>query len=76
MQQAFGASASWRDDHQSEVHSQTLPIMSWRPYPFGGKAVTGEVRSNPSSQRFSTGKIPCQVFATCLPPGVKTLPHA
>ncbi len=28
MQQGFAASATCRADHQSEVHSQTLPIMS------------------------------------------------
>lgn len=44
MQHTFEASVSWRGENQSEVHSQALPIMSYRPYPFGGKAVTGEVR--------------------------------
>jgi hypothetical protein len=28
MQQDFTASCTWRLDHQSLVHSQTLPIMS------------------------------------------------
>ena len=41
-----------------------------------GKAVTGEVRSKPSSQRFSCGKLPCQVLAICWPPGVNSLPQA
>jgi transposase-like protein len=35
MQHAFGASASCFAEYQSVVHSQTLPIMSCRPYPFG-----------------------------------------
>ena len=48
MQHAFGASASCFGAYQSDVHSQTLPIMSWTPKPFGGNAVTGEVRSKPS----------------------------
>src|SRR5215831_1328504 len=46
------------------------------PYPFAGNAVTGEVRSYPSSFRFSRGKTPCQVFAICLPPGVNSSPQA
>ena len=29
--------------NQSAVHSQTLPVMSTRPYPLGGKEPTGEV---------------------------------
>src|SRR5882757_8550832 len=76
MQQAFGASASCRGEYQSEVHSQTLPIMSCSPYPFGGNAVTGDVRSKPSALEFWTGKLPCQVLAMCWPPGVNSLPQA
>ena len=32
-------------EYQSPVHSQTLPIMSQRPKPFGGNASTGDVRA-------------------------------
>ena len=44
-QQALSALSGCFGVYQSEVHSQTLPIMSRRPYPFGGKVVTGDVRS-------------------------------
>ena len=44
MQHALGASAWCLAENHSPVHSQTLPIMSCTPYPFGGNAVTGEVR--------------------------------
>jgi hypothetical protein len=45
MQHAFGASPVCLVEYQSVVHSQTLPIMSERPKPFGGNASTGEVRA-------------------------------
>ncbi len=38
--------------------------------------MTGEVRSNPSSPRFWTGKFPCQILAMCLPPGISASPQA
>jgi hypothetical protein len=45
MQQTFAASAAYRPKNQSAVHSQVLPHMSYKPYPFGGKLLTGDVRS-------------------------------
>ena len=44
-QHAFWGTSGWRGEYQSVVHSQTLPIMSSSPYPFGGNASTGDVRS-------------------------------
>ena len=38
--------------YQSVVHSQTLPIMSWSPYPLAGNAPTADVPSYPSVARF------------------------
>src|SRR3954453_4850867 len=75
-QHAFGASDSCFCEYQSVVHSQTLPMMSCTPYPFGGNAGTGGGRSNPSSFRFCRGNSPCQVLAWCLPPGVNSSPQA
>src|SRR6185436_15274116 len=55
--------SAWRSEKRSFVHSQTLPAMSTRPYPFGGKLPTGDVRSYRSRSRFCHGNSPCQVFA-------------
>ena len=44
-QQGLATASGCRGTYQSEVHSQTLPVMSERPYPFGGKLPTGEVPS-------------------------------
>jgi hypothetical protein len=52
VQQALFASALWFGENQSLVHSQTLPIMSWTPKPFGGNAVTGDVPATPSAHEF------------------------
>ena len=71
MQQAFCASAVWRGWYQSVVHSHTLPIMSYSPYPFGGNASTGDVRSYPSLRRFCHGNSPCQVLAICRPSAIE-----
>src|SRR5690349_8975408 len=35
--------AAWVGAKASAVHSQTFPAISWRPYPLGGKWLTGEV---------------------------------
>jgi hypothetical protein len=48
-------------EHQFVVHSQTLPIISYRPYLFGGKALTGEVLRK--CERRSRGIAPCQMLA-------------
>ena len=40
------------------------------------KTLTGDVRSQPSSFKFSCGKSPCQVLARCLPSGASSLPQA
>jgi hypothetical protein len=37
------------------VHSQTLPIMSTSPYPFGGKVPTGEVPTRALGDRDAAG---------------------
>src|SRR5712671_6188553 len=75
-QQALGASAVCWVEYQSVVHSQTLPIMSYTPLPLTGKARTGEVRAKPSVRSLSSGKLPCQVLAMCLPAGVNSSPQA
>ena len=50
--------------HQSSVHSQTLPAMSKRPKPLGGKLPTGAVRRKPLSPVLRQGKSgPSQVLA-------------
>ncbi|MDR6513265.1 hypothetical protein J2792_004158 [Novosphingobium capsulatum] len=41
---ALRRSSGW--PHQSSHYSQTLPIMSYRPYPFAGKLRTGLVRTH------------------------------
>ena len=43
MQQGLSTSAGWRSAYQSVVQSQTLPAMSYKPYPFGGKDPAGVV---------------------------------
>lgn len=47
----------------SEVHSQTLPAILYRPNLFGGNSSTGQVKTYPSSAVFSNGNFPCQMFA-------------
>src|ERR1700761_675747 len=50
VQQAFGSSSSrWCAENSVAVHSQTLPIMSTRPNPLGGKVPTGDVPTHPSA---------------------------
>src|SRR4051812_12002200 len=63
MQQAFGRSAVCLGSYQSVVHSHTLPIMSTKPYPFAGNALTDEERSYPSLRKFCHGNSPCQVLS-------------
>src|SRR5215469_5490599 len=73
--QQADAAGGW-PAYQSAVHSQTLPIMSYRPYPLAGNAPAGEVPSYPSSQAFWTGNSPCQVLAIHSPPGLNSSPQA
>src|SRR4029079_3062272 len=76
MQQGAGLPWARRGVYQSVVHSQTLPVMSKRPYVFGGNASTGDVPSKPSTRRFCQGNSPCQKFAIGRPSGINSLPHA
>lgn len=48
--------------HQSDVHSQTFPIILRSPYLFRGNSVTGDVPPYPSSLVLLFGKSPCHVF--------------
>src|SRR5699024_888258 len=54
------------------VHSHTLPVMLYSPYPFGAKDVTGTVPTEPSG--FS-GNVPTNVFIRATPSGSRILPH-
>jgi hypothetical protein len=60
---------------KSEVHSQTFPVISNRPYSFGGNRLTGVVPGKPSALRFSHGNRPCQVLAIVRLRGWKTSPQ-
>src|SRR4029079_4427387 len=75
-QHGLATSSGWRGTYQSAVHSQTLPVMSKRPKPFGGKLPTGEVPSKPSSFVFCHGNSPCQLLAIALPSGKCSSPQA
>src|SRR5438874_2217516 len=74
-QQGLDISGWCRALNQSIVHSQTFPAISNSPYPFGGKAPTGEVLSKPSAHKFCQGNSPCQVFAIWHPFGVSSVPQ-
>ena len=43
-QHGLSTSSGWRCVNQSDVHSQTFPVMSCKPYPFGGNATDGRRR--------------------------------
>jgi hypothetical protein len=48
--------------------------MSNSPYPFAGKAPTGDLLSKPSAHKFCHGNSPCQVFAISHPFGSARCP--
>jgi len=62
VQQAWAA-GGWLV-YQSDVHSHTLPIMSYRPYPLAGIHAGRRGSLIPSSRVFWTGNSPCQVLAS------------
>src|SRR4051795_7910836 len=68
--------AEWAVPHQSAHHSHTLPATSYRPWPLGGKASTGQVPTYPSSAVLRVGKRPCQMLHRCAPSGVRSSPQA
>ena len=62
--------------HQSAVHSQTLPAMSWSPKPLGGNDPTGASARNPDSPVDRHGKSgPSHVLAMIRPSGRASSPH-
>src|SRR5919112_1790696 len=67
--------STWRGVQGELVHSQTLPAMSYSPYPFGGYVPTAVVRPFVLGRSLRHGKWPCHVLAMTRPSGMNSSPH-